>query len=115
MHCELCIKNIIFAPQNQALMSKHNLQIEEKTFKIALKAKSLTHIAITPPRWRFEIEPSVVNGQQTTDNSLRFCRLSLKKSYSKFNLQKSYLTKKSQGVLSCLAISYCHNLNSNNI
>lgn len=49
MHCELCIKNIIFAPQNQALMSKHNLQIEEKTFKIALKAKSLTHIAITPP------------------------------------------------------------------
>ena len=49
MHCELCIKNIIFAPQNQALMSKHNLQIEEKTFKMALKAKSLTYIAITPP------------------------------------------------------------------
>lgn len=57
MHCELCIKNIIFAPQNQALMSKHNLQIEEKILKIALKAKSLTYIAITPPRWRFEINP----------------------------------------------------------
>ena len=42
-------KNIIFAPQNQALMSKHNLQIEEKILKIALKAKSLTYIAITPP------------------------------------------------------------------
>ena len=57
MHCELCIKNITFAPQNQALMSKYNLQIEEKTFKMALKAKSLTYIAITPPRWRFEINP----------------------------------------------------------
>ena len=57
MHCELCIKNIIFAPQNQALMSKHNLQIEEKTFKKDLKDKSLTYIAITPPRWRFEIIP----------------------------------------------------------
>ena len=57
MHCELCIKNITFAPQNQALMSKHNLQIEEKILKIVLKAKSLTHIAITPPRWRFEITP----------------------------------------------------------
>ena len=58
MHCELCIKNIIFAPQNQALMSKHNLQIEEVTFKMAEKAKSLTYIAITPPpRWRFEIIP----------------------------------------------------------
>ena len=56
MHCELCIKNIIFAPQNQALMSKHNLQIEEKILKMALKAKSLTYIAI-PPRWRFEIIP----------------------------------------------------------
>ena len=49
MHCELCIKNIIFAPQNQALMSKHNLQIEEKILKMVLKAKSLTYIAITPP------------------------------------------------------------------
>ena len=49
MHCELCIKNITFAPQNQALMSKHNLQIEEVTFKMAEKAKSLTYIAITPP------------------------------------------------------------------
>ena len=49
MHCELCIKNIIFAPQNQALMSKHNLQIEEKTFNMALKPKSFTYIAITPP------------------------------------------------------------------
>ena len=29
-------------------MSKHNLQIEEKVLKIALKAKSLTYIAITP-------------------------------------------------------------------
>ena len=57
MHCELCIKNITFAPQNQALMSKHNLQIEEKILKIVLKAKSLTYIVITPPRWRFEIIP----------------------------------------------------------
>ena len=42
-------KNITFAPQNQALMSKHNLQIEEKILKTVLKAKSLTYIAITPP------------------------------------------------------------------
>ena len=56
MHCELCIKNITFAPQNQALMSKHNLQIVEKILKMALKAKSLTYIVITP-RWRFEIIP----------------------------------------------------------
>ena len=49
MHCELCIKNITFAPQNQALMSKYNLQIEEKILKIVLRAKSLTYIAITPP------------------------------------------------------------------
>ena len=51
------LKSIIFAPQNQALMSKHNLQIEEKILKIVLKAKSLTYIVITPPRWRFEIIP----------------------------------------------------------
>jgi hypothetical protein len=43
------LKSIIFAPQNQALMSKHNIQIEKKILKMALKAKSLTHIAITPP------------------------------------------------------------------
>jgi hypothetical protein len=29
-------------------MSKHKLQIEEKILKMALKAKSLTYIAITP-------------------------------------------------------------------
>ena len=85
-------------------MSKHNLHIEEKILKMALKAKSLTYIAITPPRW---LKPAVDNGQQTTDNSLRFWRLSLKKSYSKFNFNKSYLTKKIQGVSSCLAMSYC--------
>ena len=95
MHCELCIKNIIFAPQNQALMSKHNSQIEEKIFKTSLKAKFLTYNMVFVPYptvGRFEVEPSVENKQQTTDNSLRFWRLSLKKSYSKFYSQKSYLT-----------------------
>lgn len=53
---------------------------------------TLIYIVITPPRWRFEIDPLVVNGQQTTDNSLRVLRLLLKRLYSKFNLQKSYLT-----------------------
>ncbi len=71
-------------------MSKHNLQIEEKILKMVLKAKSLTYIAITPPRW---LKPAVDNGQQTTDNSLRFWRLSLKKSYSESKLQESYLIK----------------------
>ena len=92
-------------------MSKHNLQIEEKILKMALKAKSLTYIVITPPHW---LKPSVDNGQQTLDSRLHFWRNLSKKLYSKFNLQKSYLTKKIQGVSSCLAISYCHNLNSNN-
>ena len=67
-----------------------NIQ-KDKTSKCCL-CNALTYIVITPPRWRFEIEPSVVNGQQTPDNSLRFWRLSLKKSCSKFNLQESYLT-----------------------
>lgn len=90
-------------------MSKHNLQIEEETFKIGLKAKFLTYNLITLSRW---LKPSVDNGQHTTDNSFRVWRNLSKKSYSEYNLQKSYLI---QGVSSCLAISYCNNLNSNNI
>ena len=74
-------------------MSKHKLQIKEKSFKMALKAKSLTYITITPPRWRFKIKPAVDNGQQTSDSRLYFWRNLSKKSYSKFYLQKSYLTK----------------------
>ena len=76
-------------------MSKHNSQIEEKIFKISLKAKSLTYNMVFVPYptiGRFEIEPSVDNKQQTTGNSLRFWRLSLKKSYSESKLQESYLT-----------------------
>jgi hypothetical protein len=70
-------------------MLKHNLQIEEEAFKMVLKDKSLTYNVITPPCW---LKCSVDGGQHTKDNSLRFWRLSLKKSYSKFNLQESYLT-----------------------
>ena len=72
-------------------MPKHNLQIEEETFKIGLKAKFLTYNVITLSRW---LKPSVDNGQHTTDNSFRVWRNLSKKSYSKFYLQKSYLTKK---------------------
>ena len=32
------------------MMSKRNLQIEEETFKVILKAKSLIYNATTPPR-----------------------------------------------------------------
>ena len=95
-------------------MSKHNSQIEEKIFKISLKAKSLSYNIVFVPYptiGRFEIEPSVDNGQQTTDNRLRVWRNLSKKLYSEYNFNKSYLTKKSQGVPSCLANSYCINPN----
>ena len=66
-------------------------RVEENLSKCCL-CNALTYIAIIPC-WRFEIKPSVDNGQQTTDNRLRVWRLSLKKLYSEFNSQKSYLTK----------------------
>jgi hypothetical protein len=72
-------------------MSKHNLQIEKETFKIGLKAKFLTYNVITPPSW---LKPAVDNGQQTSDSRLHFWRNLSKNSYSEYNLQKSYLTKK---------------------
>jgi hypothetical protein len=77
MHCELCIKNITFAPQNQALMSKHNLQIEEKILKIALKAKSLTYIAISPC-WRFEIIPESNLQESYLTNFHKVCHHALR-------------------------------------
>ena len=74
---------------------------------MGLKAKSLAYNVITPPRW---LKPSVDNGQQTTNNSLRVWRNLSKKSYSEYNLQESYLTKFLQSVFSCFAMVYCHNL-----
>ena len=73
-------------------MSKHDLQLKEDIFKKDLKDKSLTYNTITPSPFS-RLKPSVDGGQHTKDNSLRLWRLSLKKSYSKFNLQKSYLTQ----------------------
>ena len=72
------------------MMSSVIFNIKEETLSKCCLHNALTYIVITPPRW---LKPAVDNGQQTTDNSLRFWRLSLKKSYSKFNLLKSYLTK----------------------
>lgn len=87
-------------------MSKQNIQIKNGIFSISVKAKSLTYKIITPPTWRFEVVPSVVNGQQITDNSLRIWRLSLKKLYSKFYLQKFYLTNFYNA--HCCRDAYCH-------
>ena len=56
-------------------------RVEESLSKYCL-CNALTYIAITPPRWQFEIKP-------------------------KSNSQKSYLTKTSQSVLSCFAMVYC--------
>jgi hypothetical protein len=48
------LKSIIFAPQNQALMSKHNLQIEEKILIKGIFGKSnivSTILYIATPIW----------------------------------------------------------------
>ena len=66
------------------------LNIKEEKISNSCLYNALTYITITPPCW---LKPSADNGQRTTDNSLRFWRLLLKKLYSEFNLQKSYLTK----------------------
>ena len=89
-------------------MSKQNIQIKNVIFSISVKTKSLTYIAITPPSQfgDYEVEPSVVNGQQITDNSLRVWGLLLKKLYSKFNSQKSYFTNFCNA--HCCRDAYCH-------
>ena len=85
-------------------------RVEENLNKCCL-CNALTYNAITPPPvcW---LKPSVDNGQQTTDNNLWFWRLSLKKSYSKFNLQKSYLTKFHKACYHALRWCIVYNLNS---
>ena len=71
-------------------MPSEILNIKTEALNKSCFCNDLTYIAITPPRW---IKPSVVNRQQTTDNSLRFRSLLSKKLYSEYNFNKSYLTK----------------------
>ena len=71
-------------------MSSVVLNIKEETLSKYCLCNALTYIAITPPRW---LKPAVNNGPETTDNSLRVGRLLLKKLYSEYNFNKSYLTK----------------------
>ena len=60
-----------------------------------------------PPRWHFEIEPAVDNGQRTTDNSLRFWCLLLKKMNPEFNFDKSYLKiLAKRGLMLCLVVLF---------
>ena len=70
-------------------MPSEILNIKTEALNKSCFCNDLTY-NILPPRW---IKPSVVNRQQTTDNSLRFRSLLSKKLYSEFNFNKSYLTK----------------------
>ena len=71
-------------------MSSVILNIKEENLSKNCFCNALTYIIITPPSW---LKPAVDNGQQTTDNSLRFWRLLLEELYSEYNFNKSYLTK----------------------
>ena len=55
-----------------------------------------------PPYWRFEIGPSVDNGQQAADNSLRVWRFLLKKLNFDSNFRKSCLKIWTKSVDCCL-------------
>ena len=72
-------------------MSNLITHINNVSLKERCLCNYLIHNQITPPRWLFKIIRLFVNGQQTTDNSLRVWSLLLKKLYSEFNFNKSYL------------------------
>ena len=87
-------------------MSNLITHINNVSLKERYLCNYLIHNQITPPRWLFKIIRLFVNGQQTTDNSLRVWSLLLKKLYSEFNFNKSYL-KYWRSVFSCFALSCC--------
>ena len=87
----LVIKKIItFVADSKYIMSSVILNIKEEYLSKCCLCNTLTYNVITPPSW---LKPSVDNGQQTTDNSLRVLILLLKKNNIKSNFHKFYLTK----------------------